>query len=74
MLEGTQGNRKGQKSPEELGERSRLWNHKDSFSILNGKIGTRKIRVLVLDMHFLKEDESEWNRFWPTAALKSRRD
>ncbi|XP_052209889.1 disease resistance protein RUN1-like [Diospyros lotus] len=39
-----------QESPKELGGRSRLWNHKDSFSVLKGKIGTGKIRGLVLDM------------------------
>ncbi|XP_052209753.1 disease resistance protein RUN1-like isoform X1 [Diospyros lotus] len=59
-----------QKSPEELGERSRLWNHKDSLSVLKGKTGTRKIRGLVLDMHFLKEDESEWNSFGPNSCSK----
>ncbi|XP_052209756.1 disease resistance protein RPV1-like [Diospyros lotus] len=62
-----------QKSPEELGERSRLWNHKDSFSVLKGKTGTRKIRGLVLDMHFLKEDESEWNSFGPNSCSKKRK-
>ncbi|XP_052209758.1 disease resistance protein RUN1-like isoform X2 [Diospyros lotus] len=32
--------------------------------------GTRKIRGLVLDMHFLKEDESEWNSFGPNSCSK----
>ncbi|XP_052210520.1 disease resistance protein RUN1-like [Diospyros lotus] len=62
-----------QKSPEELGEHSRLWNHKDSLSVLKGKTGTRKIRGLVLEMHFLKEDESEWNNFGPNNCSKKRK-
>ena len=32
--------------------------------------GTRKIRGLVLDVHFLKEDESEWNNFGPNSCSK----
>ncbi|XP_052209589.1 disease resistance protein RUN1-like [Diospyros lotus] len=52
-----------QESPKVLGERSRLWNHKDSFHVLREKIGTKKITGLVLDMHFLKEDKSLGNSF-----------
>ncbi|XP_052209888.1 disease resistance protein RPV1-like [Diospyros lotus] len=62
-----------QESPKELGERSRLWKHRDSFRVLHGKTGTRKIRGLVLDMHFLKEDESEWNRCGPNSCSKKRK-
>ncbi|XP_052175772.1 disease resistance protein RPV1-like [Diospyros lotus] len=39
-----------QESPIELGERTRLWNHEDSFRVLKEKIGSRKIKGLVLDM------------------------
>ncbi|XP_052209588.1 disease resistance protein RUN1-like isoform X2 [Diospyros lotus] len=52
-----------QESPKVLGERSRLWNHKDSFHVLREKTGTKKITGLALDMHFLKEDKSGGNNF-----------
>ncbi|KAG5529749.1 hypothetical protein RHGRI_030210 [Rhododendron griersonianum] len=45
-------------SPNELGERSRLCNHKDSFNVLRTNTGTRKIEGLILDMSLLKEDKS----------------
>ncbi|XP_052209884.1 disease resistance protein RPV1-like isoform X7 [Diospyros lotus] len=61
-----------QESPKELGERSRLWNRKDSFSVLHRKTGTKKIKGLV-DMHFLKEDEFEWNKFGPNSCSKKRK-
>ncbi|KAK9911053.1 hypothetical protein M0R45_034977 [Rubus argutus] len=35
----------------ELGRRSRIWHHKDSFKILGEKSGTESIEGLVLDMH-----------------------
>ncbi|KAL7237877.1 hypothetical protein ACSBR2_004056 [Camellia fascicularis] len=46
-----------QESPNEPGERSRLWNHKDSFNVLRENTGTRKIEGLKLDMNLLKEDK-----------------
>ncbi|XP_052209583.1 disease resistance protein RPV1-like isoform X3 [Diospyros lotus] len=52
-----------QESPKVLGERRRLWNHKDSFHVLREKTGTKKITSLVLDMHFLKEEKSVGNSF-----------
>ncbi|XP_052176027.1 disease resistance protein RPV1-like isoform X2 [Diospyros lotus] len=54
-----------QESPQALGERSRLWKHEDSFNVLREKLGTRKIRGLTLDTHFLKEDRAKWNDFGP---------
>ncbi|CAL5380077.1 unnamed protein product [Camellia sinensis] len=45
-----------QESPEEPGERSRLWHHKDSLYILSEKTGTEKIEGLVLDMQMFMED------------------
>ncbi|XP_052210522.1 disease resistance protein RPV1-like [Diospyros lotus] len=54
-----------QESPKALGKRSRLWNHEDSFNVLREKIGTRKIRGLTFDTHFLKEDRAKWNDFGP---------
>ncbi|XP_052210770.1 disease resistance protein Roq1-like isoform X2 [Diospyros lotus] len=54
-----------QESPKALGERSRLWNHEDSLNVLREKIGTRKIRGLILDTHFLKEDRAKGNDFGP---------
>ncbi|CAL5401877.1 unnamed protein product [Camellia sinensis] len=44
-----------QESPKELGERSRLWNHKDSFNVLRENTGTGKIEGLKLDMNFLED-------------------
>ncbi|GMP63298.1 hypothetical protein CsSME_00025037 [Camellia sinensis var. sinensis] len=44
-------------SPKEPGERSRLWNCKDSLNVLRENTGTRKIEGLKLDMNLLKEDK-----------------
>ncbi|KAL7205268.1 hypothetical protein ACSBR2_018244 [Camellia fascicularis] len=44
-----------QESPKEPGERSRLWNHKDSFNVLRENTGTGKIEGLKLDMNFLED-------------------
>ncbi|XP_028106556.1 TMV resistance protein N-like isoform X2 [Camellia sinensis] len=44
-----------QESPKELGECSRLWNHKDSFNVLRENTGTGKIEGLKLDMNFLED-------------------
>ncbi|CAL5340836.1 unnamed protein product [Camellia sinensis] len=44
-----------QESPKEPGERSRLWNNKDSFNVLRENTGTRKIEGLILDMNFLED-------------------
>ncbi|KAL7238039.1 hypothetical protein ACSBR2_004187 [Camellia fascicularis] len=58
-----------QESPKEPGECSRLWNHKDSFHVLNENsvrinfttlvhlYGTRIIEGLILDTNFLKEEK-----------------
>ncbi|CAL5340878.1 unnamed protein product [Camellia sinensis] len=46
-----------QESPKEPGERSRLWNCKDSLNVLRENTGTRKIEGLKLDMNLLKEDK-----------------
>ncbi|CAL5393110.1 unnamed protein product [Camellia sinensis] len=42
-------------SPKEPGERSRLWNHKDSFNVLRENTGTGKIEGLIVDMNFLED-------------------
>ncbi|CAL5378188.1 unnamed protein product [Camellia sinensis] len=52
-----------QESPEEPGERSRLWDHKDSFNVLNEKTGTGTVEGLVLNMHMLKHDNSSKTTF-----------
>ncbi|CAL5340843.1 unnamed protein product [Camellia sinensis] len=44
-----------QESLKEPGERSRLWNHKDSFNVLRENTGTGKIEGLILDMNFLED-------------------
>ncbi|CAL5401865.1 unnamed protein product [Camellia sinensis] len=44
-----------QESPKEPGERSRLWNCKDSLNVLRENTGTRKIEGLKLDMNLLKD-------------------
>ncbi|CAL5399030.1 unnamed protein product [Camellia sinensis] len=44
-----------QESPKEPGERSRLWNHKDSFNVLRENTGTGQIEGLILDMNFLED-------------------
>ncbi|XP_052209282.1 disease resistance protein RUN1-like [Diospyros lotus] len=54
-----------QESPKALGERNRLWNHEDSLYVLREKIGTRNIRGLTFDTHFLKEDRGKWNDIGP---------
>ncbi|CAL5398984.1 unnamed protein product [Camellia sinensis] len=46
-----------QESPKEPGERSRLWNCKDSLNVLRENTGTRKIEGLKLDMNLLEEDK-----------------
>ncbi|KAK2975200.1 hypothetical protein RJ640_022092, partial [Escallonia rubra] len=46
-----------QESPKDPGNRSRLWRHKESFSVLKDNSGTAKIEGLALDMHMLREDE-----------------
>ncbi|PSS19217.1 TMV resistance protein like [Actinidia chinensis var. chinensis] len=45
-------------SSKEPGERSRLWNSKDSINVLKENMGTRKIEGLIVDMHLLKKDDS----------------
>ncbi|KAL7257901.1 hypothetical protein ACSBR1_004091 [Camellia fascicularis] len=45
-----------QESPKELGRRSRVWDHKDAFSVLKEKTGTKTIEGLILDLPELKED------------------
>ncbi|GFS34317.1 hypothetical protein Acr_00g0033240 [Actinidia rufa] len=40
-------------------ERSRIWQHKESFNILNEKDGTKKIEGLTFDLNVLKKDEFE---------------
>ncbi|XP_059653214.1 disease resistance protein RPV1-like isoform X2 [Cornus florida] len=47
-----------QESPKEPGKRSRLWHHKDAFSILNDKTGTDSIEGLILNLNASKEDRS----------------
>ncbi|KAI8012445.1 TMV resistance protein N [Camellia lanceoleosa] len=42
-------------SPKEPGERSRLWNHKDSFNVLRENTGTGKIEGLIVDMNILED-------------------
>ncbi|CAL5398994.1 unnamed protein product [Camellia sinensis] len=44
-----------QESPKEPGERTRLWNHKDSFNVLRENTGTGKIEGLKIDMNFLED-------------------
>ncbi|KAM7469955.1 hypothetical protein LguiA_008138 [Lonicera macranthoides] len=39
----------------EAGERSRVWHHVDSFSVLKNETGTKAIEGLTLDMHMLEE-------------------
>ncbi|KAK1417721.1 hypothetical protein QVD17_26855 [Tagetes erecta] len=47
-----------QESPNEPGERTRLWNHQDSFNVLKENEGTRKVEGLVLDMQRIMEISS----------------
>ncbi|KAK2993880.1 hypothetical protein RJ640_003992, partial [Escallonia rubra] len=46
-----------QESPDP-GNRSRLWHHKESFSVLKDNSGTENIEGLALDMRMLKEDRT----------------
>ncbi|GFY95026.1 disease resistance protein (TIR-NBS-LRR class) family [Actinidia rufa] len=50
-------------SPKEPGERSRLWNSKDSINVLKENMGTQKIEGLIVDMRLLKKDESPLDVF-----------
>ncbi|KAM7470197.1 hypothetical protein LguiA_008380 [Lonicera macranthoides] len=43
---------------DEAGERSRLWHHEDSFSVLKNETGTKTVEGLTLDMRMLKEDDT----------------
>ncbi|GFY94386.1 disease resistance protein [Actinidia rufa] len=52
-----------QESTEEPGKRSRLWHHKDSFTVLNEKTGTETIEGLLLDMDMLKQYNSSRTSF-----------
>ncbi|KAK2973598.1 hypothetical protein RJ640_003120 [Escallonia rubra] len=45
-------------SPKDPGNRSRLWHHKESFSVLKDNSGTGNIEGLALDMRMLKEDKT----------------
>ncbi|XP_058188497.1 TMV resistance protein N-like isoform X3 [Rhododendron vialii] len=47
-----------QESPEEPGQRSRIWNHNDSLSVLSEKTGTETVKGLVLDMQMFMEGQS----------------
>ncbi|XP_059653196.1 disease resistance protein RPV1-like isoform X2 [Cornus florida] len=47
-----------QESPKEPGKRSRLWHHKDAFSVLNEKTGTDSIEGLILNLNVSGEDRS----------------
>ncbi|PSS21673.1 TMV resistance protein like [Actinidia chinensis var. chinensis] len=47
-----------QESPEEPGERSRLWHHKDSLYVLSEKTGTETIKGLELDMQMFMDNKS----------------
>ncbi|KAM7480791.1 hypothetical protein LguiB_005374 [Lonicera macranthoides] len=42
-------------------EHSRLWQHQESFDVLNGKIGTNKIEGMILDMNMVKKSKSRRN-------------
>ncbi|KAM7477397.1 hypothetical protein LguiA_025610 [Lonicera macranthoides] len=42
-------------------ERSRLWQHQESFDVLNGKIGTDRIEGMILDMNMVKRSKSRRN-------------
>ncbi|CAL5401800.1 unnamed protein product [Camellia sinensis] len=57
-----------QESPKEPGERTRLWNHKDSFNVLRENTGTGKIEGLKLDMNFL---EDKYDRITVGTALRN---
>ncbi|XP_059653193.1 disease resistance protein RPV1-like isoform X2 [Cornus florida] len=48
-----------QESPKEPGKRSRLWHHKDAFSVLNDKTGTDSVEGVTLNLNASKED---WSR------------
>ncbi|KAL2321181.1 hypothetical protein Fmac_030150 [Flemingia macrophylla] len=52
-----------QKSPKELGKRSRLWSPDDIMQVLEDNSGTSKIEMICLDSPILgKEEILEWNR------------
>ncbi|XP_059313473.1 disease resistance protein RUN1-like [Lycium ferocissimum] len=53
------------------GKRSRLWNNKDSFRVLNDKTGTERIEGISLDMQMLMEDKSA-KRFFTANCSKRR--
>ncbi|CAL5378192.1 unnamed protein product [Camellia sinensis] len=61
-----------QESPEEPGERGRLWHHKDSLYVLSEKTGTEKIEGLVLDMQMFMEDKPV-ETFFSNKDAKRRR-
>ncbi|XP_057995515.1 disease resistance protein RUN1-like [Hevea brasiliensis] len=46
-----------QESPDEPGNLSRIWNHKEAFRVLTEKTGTQTIKGLILDMHMLREEK-----------------
>ncbi|CAL5378174.1 unnamed protein product [Camellia sinensis] len=52
-----------QESPKEPGKHSRLWHHKDSFTILREKTGSETIEGLVLDLHAFKAAKSVGTSF-----------
>ncbi|CAL5380258.1 unnamed protein product [Camellia sinensis] len=52
-----------QESPKEPGKRSRLWHHKDSFTILREKTGSETIEGLALDLHAFKAAKSVGTSF-----------
>ncbi|KAI3803951.1 hypothetical protein L1987_32117 [Smallanthus sonchifolius] len=56
-----------QESPKDLGKRSRLWNHQDSFNVLKENEGTKKLVVLDLRYSKLKE---VWDVFKVVGSLK----
>ncbi|KAK9070934.1 hypothetical protein SSX86_009502 [Deinandra increscens subsp. villosa] len=43
-----------QESPKDLGKRSRLWNHQDSYNVLRENEGTRKVEGFLLDMRRIR--------------------
>ncbi|CAN4108221.1 unnamed protein product [Withania somnifera] len=53
------------------GRRSRLWNNKDSFRVLNDNTGTEKIEGISLNMPMLMEDKSA-KRFFTTISSRIR--
>ncbi|KAK2985216.1 hypothetical protein RJ640_010505, partial [Escallonia rubra] len=47
-----------QESPKDPGNRTRLWNHKESFGVLKDNSGTGNIEGLALDMRMLMEEKT----------------